>query len=258
MGFEMSVKPPVPFDGECEQHGPYAGTISYILGREFPSKCPECLRIKSEEDAARQKQQDDMAKQLKLSQKLGGAAIPARFSDRSLESYQASTARQEKALGICRDYAEGFAEHRKSGRCLMLMGLPGTGKTHLACGIANYLIRETEFSAAYRTVGGMLIEIKASYDRNSERSEAQVMAALTLPSLLVLDEIGATKPSEFELATLFAVINSRYEQGKPTLIVSNLPPKELAGAIGERCVDRLREGGGIVVGFDWESKRGEL
>ena len=77
---------------------------------------------------------------------------------------------------------------------------------------------------------------------------------------VILDEIGASKekPSDFELATLFTIINSRYEEMRPTVIVTNLPPKELPAAIGDRCVDRLRENGGIVLGFDWESARGRM
>ena len=73
----------------------------------------------------------------------------------------------------------------------------------------------------------------------------------------VLDEIGASKsvPSDFELLTLFAIINGRYERMLPTVIISNLKADELVGAIGERCIDRLREGAPIVVKFKWESAR---
>lgn len=255
---DITVKPPEPYKGQCKDHGEFAGTVSYILGREFKSHCPECAKIRDQSEAAAKKAQDDFAKKVELSNKLGSAAIPARFTSKTLQGFKATTDRQKRALDICTDYAMNFQSHYRAGRCLMLMGLPGTGKTHLACGIANHLVRETSFTAVYRTVGGMLIELKSTYDRDSERSEATVMRGLITPSLLILDEIGATKPSEFELATLFAVINARYEQELPTVIVSNLPPKGLAGAIGERCVDRLREGGGIVVGFDWESARAEV
>lgn len=258
MGFEMSVKPPEPYRGQCGEHGEFEGTVSYILGRQFKSACPECMRIRQEEEDKRTREQEAMLRQYRIAQQLGAAAIPSRFTDRSLDGYEATTERKQKALASCREYAENFDKHHRDGRCLMLMGLPGTGKTHLACGIANYLIRQRGRTAVYRTVGGMLIDLKSSYDRQSEHSESQVMDGLTKPDLLVLDEIGATKPTEFEMATLFAVINARYEQQLPTLIVSNLAPKELHTAIGERCVDRLREGGGIVVGFDWESKRGSL
>jgi DNA replication protein DnaC len=114
-------------------------------------------------------------------------------------------------------------------------------------------------TAVYRTVGAVLQAIRATYDRTSEQSESQILSSLVSPSLLILDEIGVSKekPSDFELTTLFAIINGRYEEQRPTVIVSNLDAKALPAAIGERCADRLREGGVIVIPFEWESQRGK-
>jgi DNA replication protein DnaC len=86
-----------------------------------------------------------------------------------------------------------------------------------------------------------------------------ILSGLITPSLLVLDEIGVSKetPSDFELTTIFTIINGRYEQMRPTVIISNLDGKSLPSAMGERCVDRLREGGVIVIPFEWESQRGK-
>jgi DNA replication protein DnaC len=69
--------------------------------------------------------------------------------------------------------------------------------------------------------------------------------------------VSKEQPSDFELTTLFAIINGRYEQMRPTVVISNLSGDQLPLAMGERCVDRLREGGGVVVPFDWESQRGK-
>jgi DNA replication protein DnaC len=239
----------------CDQHGEYAAIIS--KHKEGPSGCQACA------DALQRKQDEERiaAERVKnaadrLANKLGAALIPARFRDRTFDGYIATEPKQVKALTICRDYAENFAEHFEAGRCLLLLGNVGTGKTHLATAIANYIMRTTTATAVYRTVGGILQHIKGSYDRESEYSEADAFAAYTKPSLLIIDEVGATKPTEFELASLFNIINARYEEQLPTVVISNLPAGELSGALGERCVDRLREGGGIAVGFDWKSARG--
>ncbi|PWG68497.1 ATP-binding protein, partial [Enterobacter mori] len=69
--------------------------------------------------------------------------------------------------------------------------------------------------------------------------------------------VSKEQPSDFELTTLFAIINGRYEQMRPTVVISNLDAEQLPVAMGERCVDRLREGNLIVVPFDWESHRGK-
>ncbi len=113
-------------------------------------------------------------------------------------------------------------------------------------------------TAAYRTLGGILQAIRATFDGGSGQSEGSILDALIRPSLLVLDEVGASKeaPSDFELSRLFSIINGRYERMLPTIVISNLGAKELPAAMGERSADRLREGGGIVLPFDWASHRG--
>lgn len=243
----------------CEHHGAFQQRVMLVIGREIKGPCPECSRIKAEAEAEREKHNQAVERMIALEKKLGAAAIPRRFARKSFDQYVATTAKQERILARCKDYAECFEDHFDAGRCLLLLGKPGTGKTHLSVSIANYLNENTRHTAVYRTVGAVLQSIRATFDRTSDQSEAQVLAALLKPSLLVLDEIGVTKekPSDFELSTLFAIINGRYEQLLPTIIVSNLKADELAGAIGERCVDRLREGGGAAMAFDWESQRGK-
>lgn len=239
----------------CAEHGEYAAIIS--KHREGPSGCPVCADIRQQEEDIKRVEAERVKNAAdRLANKLGAALIPARFRDRTFESYLATEPKQVKALTICREYAENFLDHFEAGRCLLLLGNVGTGKTHLAAAIANHIMRATTATAVYRTVGGILQHIKGSYDRESGYSEADAFAAYTKPSLMIIDEVGATKPTEFELATLFSIINARYEEQMPTVVISNLPAGELAGALGERCVDRLREGGGIAVGFDWKSARG--
>lgn len=243
----------------CEEHGPFSQKINVIFGKEFKTGCPECSRIRNEEEEARKQAHDALLERMRMAEKLGSALIPKRFTGKTFDGYVAKTAEQKEALRICRKYADVFPEIFETGRCLLLLGKPGTGKTHLAVSIANQIMSTSSATAVYRTVGAVLQSIRATFDRSGDQSEAQILSSLIGPSLLVLDEIGASKekPSDFELSTLFAIINGRYEQQRPTIIVSNLKAEELPGALGDRCVDRLREGGGIAVKFDWESQRGK-
>lgn len=243
---------------ECEKHGHFDQKVTLVLGREFKTTCPECQRLVAKEREDRQRLEDAIVKQRAMAEKLGSALIPKRFADRTLESYRVEHEGQRKALAFCKRYVSSFAEIERTGRCLMLLGQPGTGKTHLGAAMANELSRTTTSTAVYRTVGSVLQAIRASYDRKSPQNEADILASLIEPSLLVLDEVGVSKeqPSDFELTTLFAIINGRYEQVRPTVVISNLSGDQLPRAMGERCVDRLREGGGVVVPFDWTSERG--
>lgn len=244
---------------ECEQHGPFMQRVTSILGKQFRSVCPECSRIRKEQQEADTLAEKAREIRVAMERKMGAALIPKRFADRCFSGYRVENEGQKEALRICQKYADVFAEIYKAGRCLLLLGKPGTGKTHLAAAIANQIMSTSTATAVYRTVGSILHAIRATYDNGAEQSEAKVLASLISPSLLILDEIGVTKekPSDFELTTLFAIINGRYEQQRPTVIVSNLKAEELPAAIGERSFDRLREGGGIAVKFDWESQRGK-
>ena len=242
---------------ECARHGDYIAVLT--KHREDFSGCPACADVvqRQREELESIAEQQQAARE-RLERRLGNALIPPRFASKTFANYRASSKEQSAALKACRQYAERFDEHRAAGRCMLLLGNVGTGKTHLGSAIAAHVVREHGAVAVYRTVHGLMQFVKASFGRDAEYSEAQAYERLIAPALLVIDEVGATKQTEFEQAALFNVINGRYEQQLPTVIISNLMPAELPAALGDRCVDRLRENGGIALVFDWGSERARV
>ena len=75
--------------------------------------------------------------------------------------------------------------------------------------------------------------------------------------LLVLDEIGVQFGSDAEKLIMFDIINERYEAMRPTILISNLALSGLSEFVGDRIVDRMKENGGKLMVFDWESHRGK-
>ena len=134
----------------------------------------------------------------------------------------------------------------------MFCGGVGAGKTHLAVGIAHRLMEQGRI-AVFTSVINAIRRVKDTYRRDSG-GQAQVVAGFIRPDLLILDEVGVQFGSETEKMILFEIINGRYEQLKPTIVISN-HKDALTDYLGERVVDRLREGGGRMLIFDWPSYR---
>ena len=243
----------------CADHGEYLGYHRKKDDDESVSGCPECASEKQREKD-RAEQESDRVKRAadNLEKKIGRACIPKRFASRRFDDYRADTLAQKRALTVCQEYADNFEDNFEAGRCLLLMGKPGTGKTHLAAAIGNQIMRAGKWTSVYATVDAILKHIKASFGSDTDYNETEAFEAFTSPSLLIIDEVGATKATEFETSTLFSIINSRYEEQMPTVVISNLRPDDLPTVLGERSVDRLREGKGVAVVFDWESSRPSL
>jgi len=238
----------------CPIHGAYVATN--FIGEHW-TECPKCMIQKRDEEAKAQIERDKKAEvereQRRFMAKINGAAIPERFKDRTLDSYVAKTSGQKKALAFAKEYAENFDQVIKTGRSAIFIGKPGTGKTHLAIGIALSIMQQQR-SPVFVTVQRLIRRVKDSW-RTKEETESEVIDAFASPDLLILDEVGVQFGSEFEKQLLFDVLNERYEKLKPSILLSNIPSEQLTDYLGERVMDRLRENGGALIGFNWDSYR---
>lgn len=238
----------------CETHGSFASR--HLFGSAW-SKCPKCSAEREAHDKAEAEARAKAERIEAWQRKVGDAGIPERFRNRSLQSFVAETGPQAKALAFAMSYADGFDEVMAVGRSAVFIGTPGTGKTHLACGIGLRIMHRGGHSVLFSTVMRAVRSIKDTWTRGAAQTETEAVAALVFPDLLILDEIGVQFGSETEKLILFDVLNARYEKRRPTLLLSNLSLDEVKVFLGERIYDRLREDGGQVVVFDWRSHRGE-
>lgn len=238
----------------CDRHGPY---IARSIGGTVWSPCTHCIAEKSAEQQRRKEEDSLRERQAQWELALDGAGIPERFRDRSLESFVADTPGKRRALEFATRYAAEFDSILDVGRSAIFIGKPGTGKTHLATAIGLHVMRNLHRPVLFMTVMRAIRRVKDSWSRESEETETQAIESLTYPDLLILDEVGVQFGSETEKRILFDVLNERYEQRKPSILLSNLGLDEVKAYVGERIFDRLREDGGEAIVFDWESYRGQ-
>lgn len=238
----------------CARHGDYEAKVIDIMGRKIASTCRAC----SAEEAARELELSNRTKaegqRRRIEAMFLRSGIPLRFQSRTLANYEAESEGQQRALRIAEAYTQDWSTMADRGTCLIFSGKAGTGKTHLACAIANAVIAAGH-SALFTTVTDALRSIKQAYGKDAGMSEAEAINALVEPRLLVLDEVGMDYGTDHSKTLLFDVMNKRYENLKPSIILTNLDAGALREYFGDRIMDRLREGGGKLVTFTWASHR---
>lgn len=171
----------------------------------------------------------------KAIQRLDG--LPARYQDAVVDEPQvADWVRAVVAEAVRRQ--RGPIAAVATGPSLMLLGPTGTGKTHQAYGALRALAHSgVQCRWIYSTAADIYAHLRP---RSGVDSEAEYERYAKTP-LLVLDDLGAAKGSEWSEEITYRLINHRYEHMLPTLITSNLPVSELKTALGDRVASRLTE-----------------
>ncbi len=177
---------------------------------------------------------------------LEGARIPRRYERCSLSNYQPALGNGTQLQAF--NYAfKLIDEYPAIDRGLLFMGTVGVGKTHLSAAILRGLI-EKGINCLFYEFGVLLKEIQSSYNPVSQMSESKVLAPLYEAEVLALDELGASKPSDWVRDTMMQIINTRYNHRKLTIFTTNYTDEHqrdteetLEDRIGVRLRSRLFE-----------------
>lgn len=189
---------------------------------------------------------------------VAAARIPKRYEHCELSNFEFEGSQLHLAparMAACRFVEEYPVD--KTG--LMLVGTIGTGKTHLAVGIAKALIREKGIACLFYDYRELLKEIQNSYNASVQTTELGLLKPVFDAEVLILDELGAVRPSEWVWDTVSLILNTRYNDNRTTIITTNFSDEPAAAVsrtlsparatrdetlgdrIGERMRSRLHE-----------------
>ena len=160
----------------------------------------------------------------KLKRVLDHANLPPRYRECSLENYRLDFAGSNKSLVMAHLYATNFirgfpVETGTTG--VLLVGSIGVGQTHLAVAMLKALILERGATGVFCDYRELLKKLQQSYSQRGDGSEADILAPILGAQVLVLDEVGAMKPTEWVTDTVGYVLNTRYNNCLTTIITTN-------------------------------------
>ena len=233
----FAVPAPIPVEPEREFYD------APEIGDE-PEVCPLCFGSGMEIVAGKGARACKCRKKKSHSDLIEKTRIPKRYTDCHFHSYRVMNPSQERAFKFASRLAMDYPAVERG---LLFMGTVGVGKTHLAVSILKGLT-ERGFSCLFYEFGALLKEIQGSYNTISQTSELKVLAPVFDSEVLVLDEIGASKPTDWVRDTMAHIINTRYNDKKLTIFTTNYLDERkterdetLEDRIGVRLRSRLFE-----------------
>jgi DNA replication protein DnaC len=158
---------------------------------------------------------------------LAAARIPKRYEHCELSNFEFEG--PYRSLGPARMAACKFVEEYPLDKIgLLLVGGTGRGKTHLAVGIAKALIREKGAACVFYDYADLLKEIQNSYNASVEASELSLLRPVFEAEVLILDDLGSVRPTEWRWDTVRLILNTRYNDSRTTIITSNFADEPAA------------------------------
>ncbi len=216
-----------------------------------------------------QKAQKLKEKELKAEEKrkaliqelIGQSGLHKKALTRTFDNFQLGFASQDAAQK-CREYVDNFhniRETEKNG--LFIAGPCGVGKSHLAYAIANDLIKKHNIDVVCATMIELLFKLKESFKDNDK----EILNLYKNCSLLIIDDLGKERPSEWVASKIYEIIDARANNIKPTIVTTNYVSEDLIKKMtpneddltARATVDRLYETCEYIA-IDGESLRGRL
>ena len=157
------------------------------------------------------------------------------YSDRPDHNGTTPLSRMSNIYNYCRHYADTFS---LASRSVLMRGATGLGKTHLSLAIANEVIRKG-MSVVYVSAPDILSRLEREHFTYQYAKEEDTFSSLVKCDLLILDDLGTEFVSQFSVAAVYNLFNSRILAGRPIIMNTNLTLNELLTTYSQRFMSRV-------------------
>lgn len=237
----------------CEKHGDFKQKSIEVLGKWMTfSKCTTCSKLENEEmELKREAEKKELDAHNRKAKRIN-AGISKRYLGIKFDDFSPLNEKQSKALKATKSLSESILSE-KPAHSLIMSGGVGTGKTMLCSALIESLV-STKSCKIIKCID-LVRRLKSTWSKESAETEEKLIESYSNMDLLIIDEIGVQFGSDTEKLFIFDIIDGRYENMLPTVLISNQGMEKIKQLIGERVVDRLRDGGGKLLVLDGESFR---
>lgn len=186
-----------------------------------------------------------------FSKHIATAMLPARHLGSGFKNYVVTHQQQQYVLSQCIQFCKNYLDGSQSN--IIMTGRTGTGKTHLACAITKNLLSHGK-KVRYITSDALATEIANTWKR-SDTDEETAVKYFADYDLLILDEYGLHDQHETRLKLVHKVLYARYDQAKPTVLISNWTAQQVQENLGDRLWSRFQHDGLINLECNWADNR---
>jgi DNA replication protein DnaC len=224
----------------CQGCGQEVETVS--LGSLTRRYCDDCAEVKAMKDEMDRLAREEAYIEAKYREMVADAKMPKKWQPVTFANSDPNL--NEVAFQIARNYAESF---NIESRTLVLYSSGfGCGKTHLAACIANHVLHELRRPVIFEKARDLLLNIRRTFS-DPDNSEADILDQVLPVDLMVLDDVGLDKPSNWVESTYWTIFDRRLESGLPMVVTTNyaiepeLTQEGLADRIGYGAMSRLMQ-----------------
>ncbi|MEQ6030942.1 ATP-binding protein [Enterococcus faecalis] len=174
------------------------------------------LRVACKCDREIEEQRNQREKQMEIERLKRNCFNSMREWSYTFENYQGE---ENQSLIIAKNFVKDYEEMKKENIGLLFYGSVGSGKTYLACSVANSLIEQYQISVKIRNFAQIINELQKSsfdFDKNA------YIESLVNTSVLILDDLGIERDTSYAKEQVYNIVNSRYLKQKPTIFTTNL------------------------------------